>query len=215
MSWRSGILQAIKLRSRYIYLEKSNMANIARKTLHLVPIVGDGVIGDPTFVDGRLIPVLILDCSQHQLLEDLILAHKDTPPGDVTTVWSRKLFSKKEVFLTFEFHRPVETSATIAFDVSTKGGLVDCIINVRGVYLQPLTSGSKVTEGMGKPKILVEVPPTTTFPGWKEIYLRSVEKYYRKRGLPKAQALSAAKDHIARIRNIQFRKKPNEIAQET
>lgn len=190
------------------------MVHIAHKKLRLVPIVGDGAIADPDLGDGRLIPVLILDCAEHRQLEDLIVAHKDTLPGDVTTTWSRKLFGKNQVFLTFEFHRPVETSATIAFDVSAKGGLVDCIINVRGVYLQPLTSGTNVSGGMGKPKILVEVPPTTTFPGWKEIYLRSVEKSYRKRGLSKAQAQSAAKGHIARLRELQFRHKPKRCTQE-
>lgn len=180
--------------------------NIARTKLKLVPIVGEGAISDPDWGNGRLIPVLILDCSVHQPLEDLILVHQDTPPGDVTTTWSRKLLNKNEVFLNFEFSRPVETKATVAFDLSSHGGLIDCIINVRGVYLQPLTSGPKVSEGLGKPKILVEVPPTSTFPGWNDLYTDSIEKFYRKRGLSKAQAQLAAKDHIARLREIQFRR---------
>ncbi len=190
------------------------MVNLVREKLNFVPMVGDGIIGDPDWGDGRLIPVLILDCAAHPSLEDLILAHKDTPPGDVTTTWGWNLFSKKEVYLTFRFHRPVETSATIAFDVSNKGGIVDCIINVRGVYLQPITSGAKVSEGMGKPKILVEVSPATTFPDWKKIYLKSLEKSYRKRGLSKLQAATAAKDHIARLREIQFRQKPHSASQD-
>jgi len=180
------------------------MVSLVREKLNLVPLVTDGAIGDPYWGDGRLIPVLILDCAAHPPLEDLILAHKDTPPGDVTTTWGWRLFSKKQVFLTFRFHRPVETSATVAFDVAKQGGIVDCIINVRGVYLQPLTSGAKASEGIGKPKILVEVPAASTFPAWKNIYLKSLETSYRRRGLSKLQAACAAKDHIARLREIQF-----------
>lgn len=182
------------------------MVSLVREKLKLVPLVGDGAIGDPDWGDGRLIPVLILDCAAHPPLEDLILAHKDTPPGDVTTTWGWKLFSKNQVFLTFRFHRPVETSATVAFDVASQGGIVDCIINVRGVYLQPLTSGTRASEGIGKPKILVEVPAASTFPPWKNIYLKSLETSYRRRGLSKSQATSAARDHIARLREIQFRR---------
>lgn len=188
--------------------------NLVREKLNFVPMVGDGLIGDPSWGAGRLIPVLILDCAAHPSLEDLILAHKDTPPGDVTTTWGWNFFSKKKVYLTFRFYRPVETSATVVFDVSSQGGIVDCIINVRGVYLQPVTSGAKVSEGMGKPKILVEVSPAATFPAWKKIYFNSLEKSYRRLGLSKLKAATAAKDHVARLREIQFRQKPRSTSQD-
>lgn len=182
------------------------MSKLVRKKETLVPIVGDGAIGSPDLADGRLIPVLILDCNNHKALEDLILAHKDTLSGDVTSLWGWKILSKKQVFLTFNFHRPVETSATLAFDVTKQGGIVDWIINVRGVYLQPLSSGMKVSDGIEKPKILVEVPPEATFPSWKSIYRRSLEKSYTKRGLSRNQAKTATDQHLERTREIQFRK---------
>jgi hypothetical protein len=174
----------------------------------LVPIVGDGAIGNPDWADGRLIPVLILDCKDHKALENLILSHKGIPPGDVTVMWGWKLFSKKQVFLSFKFHRPVETSVTVGFDVAQKGSVVDWIINVRGVYLQPLSSGKKVSEGLENPKILVEVPSEATFPNWKDIYSRHLEKLYVKRGLPRSQAKKAVNQHLESARNIQFRKPP-------
>jgi hypothetical protein len=184
------------------------MSKLVREKKKLVPIVGDGAIGHPDWADGRLIPVLILDCKDHKALEDLMLAHKDTSPGDVTTVWGWKLLSKKQVFLSFNFHRPVETSVTIAFDVAKQGSIVDWIINVRGVYLQPLSSGKKVSEGLENPKILVEVPPEATFPSWKDIYRRHLEKSYIKRGLSRSQAKTATNQHLESVRNIQFRKPP-------
>ena len=184
------------------------MVQIFREKINHVPIVGDGAIGDPRFGNGRVIPVLIVDCSAHTPLEDLILAHRDTPPGDVRTAWSWHLLCRKKVYLNFKFERPIETAATLTFDVARQGGIVDCIINVRGIYLQPLSSGKKVSEGMHNPKILVEVPPSSTFPTWKDTYRRSVERLYLERGLSRKQSKVAAEEHIKRQREIQFRQRP-------
>lgn len=190
------------------------MPKLIHKKLKLVPIVDDGAIGNPDWADGRLIPVLILDCHDHKALEDLIIAHKDTPPGDVTSMWGWKILSKKQVFLTFNFHQPIETSATLAFNVAEQGTIVDWIINVRGVYLQPLSSGSKVSHGLDKPKILVEIPPTATFPNWKNIYRRSLEKSYMKQGLSRSQTKTAIDQYLEEIHKIRFRK-PTRISTES
>ena len=174
----------------------------------VVPIVGDGAIGDPRVLGGRLLPVLILDCSRHRPLEDLILAHEHTPPGDVVASWGWKLFSRKTVFLTLRFARPLETVACLAFDVVSQGGVVEWIVNARAVYLQPRSSGAVVSEGMEKPKILVEVPATATFPIWKELHRKTLEKNFIKRGLPRKQAREAVQEYIARMHEIQFRMPP-------
>jgi len=186
------------------------MPKVKIKKHTIVPIVGDGAIAAPSIAWARLIPVLIVDCNNHKPLEDLILVHKDTPPGDVLVSWGWESwgwerFRKRQAFLTLNFQRPVETSATFCFDVSLQGGIVDWIINVRGLYLQPLSSGAKVSEGIAKPKILIEVPPTATFPSWDKIYRRSVEKKYQRQGLSKKQAVEATVEHFARLRELQLR----------
>lgn len=173
-----------------------------------VPIVADGAIGHPDILDGRILPVLILDCANHQALEDLILAHEHTPPGDCTTTWKWKLLSRRHVYLQLDFKFPIETSAVIAFEVATQGVLVESIINTRCVYLQPLSSGKLVSEGYEMPKIIVEVPAATTFPIWNALHRRTLEKQYKKRGLSSKQAREAVNQHLARIHDIQFRKKP-------
>jgi hypothetical protein len=174
----------------------------------LVPIVGDGAIGDPRVLGGRLFPVLILDCSDHRALEDLILAHEHGPPGDVVASWGWKLFSRKTVYLSLRFDRPIETVACLAFDVASQGGIVEWIVNARGVYLQPLSSGPVVSQGMDKPKILVEVPASATFPVWKELHRKTLEKTFMKEGLARSQARGAAQQYLARMHEIQFRKPP-------
>lgn len=176
----------------------------------LVPIVKDGAIGNPDILGGRIIPVLIVDCSSHRELEDLILAHEDTPPGDVVVSWGWKLLSRKAVFLTFRFSRPIETVACVAFDVATQAGIVEWIVNARGVYLQPLSSGPVVSAGLDKPKILVEVPASATFPIWKDLHRKVLEQQFRKRGFSRDQAHRAAQEHLARMHDLQFRKRPRE-----
>jgi hypothetical protein len=173
-----------------------------------VPIVGDGAIGDPRVLGGRLLPVLIVDCSGHRPLEELIFAHEHTPPGDVVASWGWKFFSRKTVFLTLRFARPIETVACLAFDVGSQGGLVEWIVNARAVYLQPRSSGKVVSEGMEKPKILVEVPASATFPIWKDLHRKTLEKIFIKRGLSRQQAREAVQEYLARMHEIQFRLPP-------
>lgn len=175
---------------------------------HLVPIVSDGAIAHPDIGEGRLIPVLIVDCENHPALHDLILIHADTPPGDAVVRWGRRIFDKKHVYLTLDFARPVETSASFCFDVAKQGGLVDWIINTRGVYLQPSSSGTKVSEGIDQPKIVVEIPPGTTLPRWESIYCNSVIRTYRKSGCTRAEAKEAAAQHLARLRELSAKRMP-------
>lgn len=169
---------------------------------HSVPIVGDGAIANPDIGDGRLIPVLIVNCENHSALHDLILIHADTPPGDVVVRWGRRMFDKKKIYLSLDFARPVATSASFCFEVSKQGGLVDWIINARAVYLQPSASGAKVIEGLDQPKIVVEIPPETTLPGWEGIYRNSVSRTYRKNGCSRAEAKDATDQHLARLREL-------------
>lgn len=170
-------------------IERVNARNI-------VPIVGDGAIAHPGWGDGRLIPVLVIDCTEHPQLYDLILV-PHTPPGDVAATWFRLMFDKKHVFLEFDFERPVKTSATFRFRLDKQAGLVDGIMRARGVYLQPLQSGRRVTEGLDKPKILVEVAGSATFPGdWMTLYRSVIVKRYRQPGAPRREALRLAEAHL-------------------
>lgn len=168
----------------------------------IVPIFGDGGIGNPEVGDGRLIPVLIIDCSTHSDLYNLILIHEETPPGDVTIKWGRRLFDKRHAYLTLEFTSPIKTTATFRFLLAKQAGLVDGIIRSRGVYLQPLQSGSKVIAGIQKPKLLVEIPSSATFPGWPELHRSATQKRYRKEGASRSQAAVLTKEHLARVADL-------------
>lgn len=168
----------------------------------VVPIAGDGAIGHPDVADGRIIPVLIVDCSNHNNLYEFILLQESTPPGDVSVTWGRERFNKRAVYLTIAFHRPIATKAVFRFAIPAQAGLVDGIIHSRGVYLQPLQSGKSVSEGIDGPKIVVEVPPAATFDEWPEIHHAAIVRDYRRQGAPKKIARALADEHLLRISEI-------------
>ena len=166
------------------------------------------MIGHPGIQSGRLVPVLIIDCVRHPTLETLIHAHKDTLPGDVVCSWGWNRISKRNVYLTLRFKQPVETTATIAFQVSNQGILVDSIIVARAVYLQPLSSGSRVSEGLESPKIIVEVSGSASFSVWESVYRKSLQSKYRANGLSRAEAKAAVEEHLTLTRDFQLRRRP-------
>jgi hypothetical protein len=171
-------------------------------TSRIVPVVGDGGIAHPGIGDGRLIPVLIVDCAKHPDLYELIRLHETTPPGDAHSTWGREYFDKKNVYLAFEFERPVATTAVFRFSLDKQSGIVDGIIHARGVYLQPLQSGSRVFDGMNSPKILVEVPASATFDEWPALHRATVVRKYRADGAPKAVAKALAEAHLQRLSEL-------------
>lgn len=172
-----------------------------------IPIIGDGAIANTDVADGRLIPVLVTDCDNRRDIVDLVLTHRDTPPGDVVVRWVRKVFNEKVIYLFLSFERPMEVSFQFTFDIQEQGGLVDMIVRARAFYLQPKDFGMRASEGLNRPKILIEVPSSTKLPGWDETYRRSITKRYRKQGMTKIDAATATVEHLARLRELTgFRK---------
>ncbi|MEC5399607.1 hypothetical protein [Uliginosibacterium sp. H1] len=168
----------------------------------LVPLVSDGAIANPDVADGRLIPVLIIDCSSRPEIYDLVLLHKSAPPGDVKVMWGRKIFSKKNIYLVIESVRPVSTKFGIRFCMSKHAGVVDGVIHARGFYLQPLQSGRRVLDGLDEPKILVEVPDSAMLNDWHAMHHASVVKTYRQQGASRGAARKLADEHLQRLSEL-------------
>jgi len=148
----------------------------------LVPIIDDGAIASHYQGDGRMIPVLILDCSLKKELYNLMLMHEEaTIPGDVCSrgaLGGKSLFNIESAFLILQFERPVPLKIAFQFNLEEKAFLVDAIIQARCVYLQPKESGFKVSQGIDKTKILVEV--VNEIPKWEKVYKKSVYKKLKK-----------------------------------
>lgn len=167
-----------------------------------VPIVGDGAIATRNIGEGRAVPVLIIDCATRPDLRDLIVAHETQPPGDVKVSWATPRFRRSDVYLLLEFSRPARINAALSFDIAKQGTLVDGILHCYGVYLQPKEAGISVSLGIGKSKILVEVPDTHFMPQWNEIYHRELAREFRRRGLARRNSRDAAKALIQNFRQI-------------
>jgi hypothetical protein len=168
----------------------------------LVPIVSDGAIATVSLGEGRLIPVLIIDCSDRPKVLELILAHEHLPPGDVKVTWATKRFKKSTIYLHLQFERPAQLDVLLPFDAGKNGILVDGILHSRGVYLQPKESAPRVSQGLDKPKILVEVPDTGFMPIWNPIFADAVAKRMRQAGASRRAAHELSAEHILKMREL-------------
>lgn len=167
-----------------------------------VPVVADGAIATVVLGEGRLIPLLILDTSKRPDIEDMVMAHKILPPGDVKIQWGciRKL--ENTVLLILQFQRPSEISIILDFNVTNQGILVEQILKAKSLYLQPGRAGDRLSTTMDKPKIIVEVPDSGFQKEWKKIWLKELTKMFRTKGLRRGEAKLAAETAIHEIQTI-------------
>ncbi|MFK0570878.1 hypothetical protein [Endozoicomonas sp.] len=185
------------------------MKKLTKKSeLIFVPLVGNGALASTGVGEGRMIPVLIVDCKEKVELRDLIYAHENSPPGDVTSTWGWPKWKKNRVFLILKFTKPAQIEVGITFDLKSHGALVDGIIHSNAFYLQPLEAGSNVMEGVGGRKIIVEIPDTDFLPTWYEIYDASLVKKFKASGLTSKEAKLASVQHREKMRNIWKRRMP-------
>ena len=168
----------------------------------VVPIVRDGAIATHHIGEGRMVPVLIIDCSEKVELRDLIHAHEETNTGDVTVTWGISKNDKGKVMLILEFFKPSVLEVLLQFDIAKQGGVVDSILQANAVYLQPLDSGARVIDGLEKEKILAEIPDTGFLEVWEKLYSESLTSIFKKSGLSKKEAKNAAEQHKDMLRGI-------------
>ncbi|AYF87521.1 hypothetical protein D6Z43_10315 [Pseudomonas sp. DY-1] len=86
------------------------------------------------------------------------------------------------------------------FDARKQFALMDGIVKAKGVYLQPASSGIKVSEGLANPKVLIELP--AELPRWESIYLDVVFSRLVNSGFSKKEAKQAAAEYIFRMREF-------------
>lgn len=168
----------------------------------IVRIVGDAAIATARMVEGRLVPLLILDTAAHPQLAEFIRIQSQFPPGDVVTQWGQLEGQDSAVVLRLEFTRPIQTSATIKFDVVTQGILVDQILTARCAYLQSGREGDRFVTPPDAARIFLEIPDTGFGPMWHRIFRRHISMHMRLSGLSSKQAAQAADQAIAEIRKF-------------
>lgn len=167
-----------------------------------VPIVSTAAIATIGVADGRIVPLVIIDCSSRPDVELFIRAHQHTEPGDVETIWVKPSEKEGKINLILCFLRPSRCNVRLEFDILIHGGLVDSIVNSQSLYLQCGREGDRFISTMEKDRIMVEVPSKSFREEWDAILYRRLEKDFRARGLSKQQAKSRAYEVMRKWRAL-------------
>jgi hypothetical protein len=169
----------------------------------VVRVVGDGAISDAAVHDGRLVVVLLLDCSKQQHIVDVIRLHAGTLPGDVVSTWATAKSPEWTMGLHLNFLRPTPGEVMVLFDMPRHLFLVDSIIQNHACYIQSSRHGVKLSEAFSSvPRILLEIPSEEMPVDWeKEIEKRTFQRF-RNEGLSRPQAKRATTESIKEIRDF-------------
>lgn len=168
-----------------------------------VRVIGDGAFSDEKIQSGRLIPVLILDCSNRRDIADLIRLHKQTGPGDVVSTWAHERWPGKIIALHLKFLRPIPCEAMIRFDLPKQLSLIDSIIHNHACYLQASDFGPKLSEAFyNVPRILAEIPSGGLPFDWEKEYDNYLIQRFRSDGLDRHAAKAAARAAKATTREF-------------
>ena len=157
-----------------------------------IPVVSNAAIATSAIGEGRFIPLVIIDTSNHKHIEDLVNVHEKLPPGDVEIRWGWPQNSKETISLILDFKKPIITKILLDFDIMLNGGLVDLIINSKALYLQPGRQGDRLGATMDNPRILVEIPDTGFDGTWLDKWKKTTFKKMRNQGLSRAEAKKAS-----------------------
>jgi hypothetical protein len=167
-----------------------------------VKIITDGVISNIEWADGRPIPAIMVDASNRPDISEYIVAHTNQPPGDITSQWGRKRFSKKIIGLILKSARPVLTEFVIEFNSLKHNTIIEGILISKGLYLQTGKQGDKVSNNLQKPSILIEIPETGFAPTWEKILEKTITRKFKKQGLGRKNAKNASKEYIKSMREF-------------
>ena len=89
----------------------------------LLPIVGDAALANDQ-VEGFLVPLLIVDTSNHPEIDEIIRIHKHLPFWYFTYQWGERKGNPDVVALILDFQRPIEAHVVLLFSIEKQAVLV-------------------------------------------------------------------------------------------
>ena len=152
--------------------------------------------------DGRLIPLVIVDTSERQDIEEFVRAHAHLPSGDVTGIWAQPVKHKDYMALVLKFERPAEVSFSLRFNIARQGGLVDQVVQTRFLYLQPGRPGNRLAVTIDNPRILIAVPDAGFDETWNRLWHKAMAREFVAKGMSRQQAREASADVIREWRRF-------------
>jgi hypothetical protein len=161
-------------------------------------IIGDAAIATESMVQGRLVPVLLIDCSERPDVQELIRLHEDRLQGSAGSQWGSRMDGHNNILLHIEFSMPLKASFYIEFQVPGQAALVELIMISKCVYLQHAVPGERFVHDIYRNRILIEVPHNGFEEIWPRMYRNIIEEDLKRRGLAKDQAQPTAAEFVAR-----------------
>jgi hypothetical protein len=168
----------------------------------VVKVVSDPAVATRGTVNGKLIPLLILDTTERPDLVEVVRVHRSFEAGDVRVQWGALEGRLDHVVLFLRFLRPTERTAIIEFEIEKQGALVDQILTAGAMYLQPGKPGDRLLADLSVQKMIVEIPDTGFRDYWDKLYLKSVVKSLRRSGMSRTDAKRAALAFIYDMRQL-------------
>ncbi len=157
-----------------------------------VSIVADAAVASQGVREGKLIPLLIIDCSQRPDISELVRVHQHLPSGDAECQWGQRQGTKGKIALFLKFIRPSEIFVLLEFDIERQGGLVDQVLRAGALYIQPGQVGDRFITTPDNPKILIHIPDTGFSSEWETIFMKHLIDGFKSRGLKGSKAKEAA-----------------------
>jgi len=152
---------------------------LKKHEMKIVEIVSDASLAGQHTVDGRNIPLVILNTQDRPDIDNLVSNHIRYRQGEVETHWARFGRNKKMIGLHMHFFKPTECHILLEFDITTNGILVDLIIGSQALYIQPGKPGDRLANTMESGRIMIEVPSKDFRSEWMKLYKEQMTKYFR------------------------------------
>ena len=174
----------------------------------IVSVVATSSIASIGIADGKNLPVIFIDTTNRPDIKNAIHNHLFVESGDVSTAWVRvDTKDNDNIQLLIELKKPSECKFVINFEIYKHGGSVDLIMNNGGCYLQSAEDGTKVSQSINAPRILVEVISPKILNEWDKIYQLGITRMFIRKKIKPKKAADMAESFIKLMKKMNFRMK--------
>lgn len=172
--------------------------DLSEVTASPLSIIGDGVRWSSDVVQGRGIPILIVDATERQDIQDLFTLQRELGRyGNAGHAWAKGSGSVLRIFLSLEFRDPVATQVVVEFSLPGQQILVDFILEAECLYLQAGKPGDRSSDDV--PRILVETLGSGEFDKvWASLRRDLTEGQFRAKGVSRSQRKRLAEEELKR-----------------
>jgi hypothetical protein len=172
----------------------------------------NGLISNPSWGEGRLIPAVVLNGVKGIELQEFLKIHTaSNEPGDATTQWASPLtefFNPKTWLLSVKFTKPQQFTFYIEFILDQHPSLIDAIFQSRGLYITYGFPGDKISKRNTQDIVLMEVPDLDQDYKWNITLRKILKERYKKLKISKKEMNIEVEKQIQSGRQIlNYRKK--------